>query len=133
MVKAGNELIPDTIVSQTTKMTVAISLEEDKMKFKINNMIKAYATISDYCSTRMQQCIWELSNYTTKIINNPIALLTAIKELRHSKIRAKYPYATLTNAFQHLINIKQQENKELLNYTAQFKQERDVLKIYTGN
>ena len=81
----------------------------------------------------MQQCIRESNNFASVILNNPIALLKAIKELTHSPIRAKYPFATLTDAFQHLINIKQQENKELLNYTAQFKQERDVLKIYTGN
>ena len=59
--------------------------------------------------------------------------LKAIKELIHSPIRAKYTYSIQANVFQHLLNIKQQENKGLLNYIAKFKQERDKLKEYTGN
>ena len=89
-------------------------------------------TIFHYCSTTMQQHIRESNDFALSILNNPIVLLAAIKELTHSPIRAKYLYATLTNVFQHLINNKQQENKGLLNYTAQFKQERDILKIYIG-
>ena len=60
-------------------------------------------------------------------------LLKAIKELIHSPIRAKYAYTTLTDAFELLLNIKQQENEGLLDHTARYKQERDILKEYTGN
>ena len=47
------------------------------------------------------------------VCNNPIELLKAIKELIHSPICAKYKYATLTNTFERLLNIKQQENEGL--------------------
>ena len=100
-------------------MIIANSSEKDKMKFKINyemhvkeeklyknNIIRAYTTISYYCSTIIQPHICELSDYITKIINNSIALLAAIKKLMYNIIRAKYLYATLIDAFQHLINIK---------------------------
>ena len=130
---------------QTQSQTIAMSTEEEKMIFKIeydqymkkkeqyeNNMIKAYATIFEYYSKTIQACIRESSDYKTKIRNNPIELLKAIKKLMHSPIRAKYEYATLTDAFERLLNIKQQENKGLLNYTVRYKQEQDILKEYTG-
>ena len=50
----------------------------------------------------------------------------------HSSIHAKYKYASLTNTFEKLLNIKQQENEGLLDYTVCYKQERDILKEYTG-
>ena len=56
--------------------------------------------------------------------------MKAIKELMHSPIRAKYEYATLTDAFERLLNIKQKENEGLLDYTARYKQECDILKEY---
>ena len=128
-----------------SEATVAVAIKEEKMIFKIdydlyvkkkelyeNNIIKAYATIFEYCSKTIQARIRELSDYESKIRNNPIELMKAIKELMHSPIRAKYAFATLTDAFERLLNIKQQENKGLLDYTSRFKQEQDILKEYVG-
>ena len=56
--------------------------------------------------------------------------MKVIKELMHSPIRAKYAFAMLTDAFKRLLNIKQQENEGLLDYTLRFKQEWDILKEY---
>ena len=132
---------PASSISSSTKMlsplkvpsetTSSVATEEEKMIFKINydqyvkkkelyenNIIKAYATIFDYCSKTIQARIRESSNYESKIQNNLIELMKAIKELMHSPIRAKYAFATLTDAFERLLNIKQQENKGLLDYTA---------------
>ena len=119
-----------------TQQTTPAATEEDKMIFKIeydqyvkkkeqyeNNTIKAYATIFDYCSKMIQAYIQKSSNYESKIQNDPIKLMKATKELMHSPIRAKYAYETLTNAFERLLNIKQQENKELLDYTPCYEQE----------
>ena len=130
--------------AQTQQTTPAAS-EEDKMIFKIeydqyvkkqeqyqNNMIKAYTTIFDYCSKTIQAHIREWSDYKSKIQNNLIELMKVIKKLMHSPIRAKYAYETLTNAFERLLNIKQQENKELLDYTPCYEQEWDILKEYSG-
>ena len=101
ILREGDELQPDEVRSEMIEVVVAILSEEDKINFKIDykmyvkekklykdNMIKAYATIFDYCSSIVQQCIWELSNYT-KIINDPITLLAAIQELTHSTNKGK--------------------------------------------
>ena len=84
--------------AQTQQTTPAAS-EEDKMIFKIEydqyvkkqeqykiNMIKVYTTIFDYCSKMIQAFIRELSDYETKIQNDPIELMKAIKELMHNPI-----------------------------------------------
>ena len=58
--------------------------------------------------------------------------LEAIKELMHNPTQAKYTFATITDVITRLVNIKQQETENLLDYTARFKQERDVLKGKVG-
>ena len=114
---ASKMLSPLKVPSETT---IIVATEEEKMIFRIeydqyvkkkelyeNNMIKAYATIFDYCSKTIQARIRESSDYESTIRNNPIELMKAIKELMHSPVRAKYAFATLTDAFERLLNIKQ--------------------------
>ena len=47
---------------------------------------------------------------------DPIELLKAIKVLMHETARARYPLASLTDAFTRLINLRQMEHENLLDY-----------------
>ena len=62
-----------------------------------DNMHKAYSLIySTYCSKVIQDRVTAHPEYETKIIDNPIKILEAIKILMHDPVRARYPYASLT-------------------------------------
>jgi hypothetical protein len=80
----------------------------------------------------MQNRIEEHPDYKNTICDNPIELLTKIKMLMHDPIRAKYPFASLTEAMIRMLNIKQQENEQLLDYIKQFKQFSDITKLHVG-
>jgi hypothetical protein len=97
------------------------------------NLTKAYALIfSTYCNKTMQNRIEEHPDYETKIQDDPIELLEKIKVLMHDPIRAKYPFASLTEALIKLMNIKQLEHEGLLDYVKRFKQFRDITKSHVG-
>jgi hypothetical protein len=71
------------------------------------NLNKAYALIfSTYCNKTMQNHIEEHLDYESTIQDDPIELLTEIKVLTHDPIRAKYPFASLTEALIRLMHIK---------------------------
>ena len=97
------------------------------------NLGRAYALIlSTYCNGTMQDRIKEHPEFDSKIQNDPIELLKAIKIVMHDPIRAKYPYASLTEALMRTLNIKQLEQESLIDYMKRFKQSRDVLKSHIG-
>ena len=97
------------------------------------NLGRAYALIlSTYCNGTMQHHIEEHPEFDSKIQNDPIELLKAIKIVMHDSIRAKYPYASLTEALMRTLNIKQLEQESLIDYIKRFKQSRDVLKSHIG-
>jgi hypothetical protein len=62
----------------------------------------------------MQNQIEEHPDYETMLQDDPIELLNKIKVLMHDPIRAKYPFASLTEAM--IRDIKQIENEGLLDY-----------------
>jgi hypothetical protein len=96
-------------------------------------MHKAYALIfSTYCNKTMQNRIEEHPDFESTIRDDPIELLEKIKVLMYDPIRAKYPYASLTEALIRLMNIKQFEQEQLLDYIKRFKQFRDITKSHVG-
>ena len=97
------------------------------------NLGRAYALIlSTYCNGMMQQRIEEHPDFESTIQNEPTELLKAIKIVMHDPIRAKYPYASLTEVLMRTLNIKQLEHESLIDYMKRFKQSRDVLKSHIG-
>ena len=98
------------------------------------NLTKAYSLIySTYCNKTMQNRIEEHPDFESTIQDDPIELLKAIKILMHDPIRAKYPYASLTESVTRLVNMKQLEDKGLLDYVKRFKQSRDIMKLHIGS
>ena len=97
-------------------------------------MNRAYALIyKDYCTRAMQVRVEEHPEYQTKIEDNPVALLEAIKSLMHDTVRAQYPLISITDSLARFINVRQQEQESLLDYVKRFKQLRDVVKSQIGN
>src|SRR5210317_2487808 len=97
------------------------------------NVSKAYALIfTNYCTRLMQSRIEEHPNFESTIEDDPFELLKVIKTLMHDAVRAQYPYIAMTDGLTRLLNIKQQENEQLLDYVKRFKQTRDVTKSQIG-
>ena len=48
-------------------------------------------------------------------------------------VRAKYVYASLTEAVARMLHIKQMENENLIDYVKRFKQARDILISHLGS
>ena len=96
-------------------------------------LTKAYALIfGNYCSRTMQSRVEEHPEFETKIENNPIELLEVIKVLMHDPVRAQYPMISMTEALTRLMNTKQANNEQLLDYIKRFKQTRDVAVSHLG-
>jgi hypothetical protein len=98
-----------------------------------DNMHKAYALIvSKHCSKVIQDRIAGHPEYKTKIMNDPIELLKVIQLLMHDPIRARYPFALLTEAMLRFLTCKQLENESVNNYVKRFKGVRDGISQHMG-
>ena len=95
--------------------------KEHKRKLQ-ENAKKAYATIWGYCSKTIQNRLEAHVTYVSTICDDPIELLKAINILMHDPERAKYPYASLTEALTTLINLNKMQKENLLEYVKRFKQ-----------
>ena len=97
------------------------------------NTRKAYALIfQNYCNKAMRNRIEQHPDFDTKIKNNPIELLKAIKQLMHDPVRARYPFASLTETMGRVTGLRQREDESLLDYVKRFKQQADVFKSIIG-
>ena len=68
---------------------------KDKRRFK-DNWQKAYATIwKDYCAKEIQYQIEQMSDFNTKVKNDPLELFSQIETLMHVPEKARYPLFTL--------------------------------------
>jgi hypothetical protein len=52
--------------------------------------------------------------------------------MMHDPMRAKYPFASLTEAISRMLNLKQSENQGLLDYVKIFKESQDIMKSHVG-
>ena len=118
-------------VQEQDAMDILFKSEVDefvKRKAKYNdNLKKAYADIMGYCSKTIQHRIETHVDYVSKIQDDPIELLKAIKNIMHDPEHNKYPFASLTTALLQMVNIKQQEKESLIDYIKRVKQAKDVL------
>ena len=99
------------------------------------NKTKAYSLIySTYCNRVMQLRVEEHKDYESTIKNDPIELLKAIRVLMHDPARAKYPFASMTEALLRALTFtKQQDNENLVDYVTRFKSAKNVLKSHVGS
>ena len=98
------------------------------------NLGKAYSLIyENYCDNIMQTRIKEHPKYLSEILNDPIKLLEEIAKLMHEPIRAQFPYLSMMEAHRRLLNMKQREKENLLDYLERFKQEKSIVKSHLGD
>ena len=92
------------------------------------NKYKAYALIFGYCNKTMQSRIEEIGDFETRIRNDPLVLLSEIKQKMYDPARAKYEYVSLTESLSRILNTTQLDDESLVNYTKRFKQAREILR-----
>ena len=96
-------------------------------------MCRAFAMIkSQHCTKTMQTRVEEHPDYESKIDDDPIALLEAIKTLMHDPAQAQYPFASMAAQLSRFLNLRQQPDESLLDYTKRFKQQCDNAKSFLG-
>jgi hypothetical protein len=93
-----------------------------------DTMNKKYSLIYlQHCNKTIQDRIDAHPDFETKIKNDPIELLKAIEVLINDLVRARYPYASVTEARTRFMTCRQLENEPLTNYVKRFKGNRDSM------
>jgi hypothetical protein len=100
-----------------------------KRKHKLeDNMNKMYSLIYlQHCNKTIQDRIHAHPDFETKIKNDPIELLKAFEILINDPVRARYPYASVTEAMTRFMTCRQLENEPLGNYVKRFKSYQDSI------
>ena len=88
--------------------------------------------ITVFCTKTMVHRIEQHPEYKTKIQDNPIALLEAIKTLMHDPVRAQYPIISAFTAQKAWYNTKQMDDERLNDFAKRYKQNMDRAKSYLG-
>ena len=89
-----------------------------------SNLRVAYTIIfSNCCDKELQNRLENKKDFTTKIENDPIELLTVIKDMMHttSHERLIYPFETLWTSFAALFKLKQEKEEKLSDYYDKMK------------
>ena len=96
-----------------------------------NNKPKAYSFLWERCAKGMKNKIESRTDYDN-IQDDPIELLKAIKEHALNYQEQRYSQLILVDAWENLMNTKQQENESLQDYTKRFRVARDVMEAQYG-
>jgi hypothetical protein len=93
-----------------------------------DNMNKTYSLMYlQHCNKTIQDRIHAHPDFETNIENDPIKLLKAIKMLMNDPVRARYPYASVTEAIARFMTCRKLENKPLADYVKRFKGNQDSM------
>ena len=96
------------------------------------NIYKSYAELWERCAVSLKAKIEARVEYESKIYNDPIELLKAIKEYELSYEDTRYDMRIILDAFRAYFGCKQKEKESLLEYIKRFKLARDILKSHIG-
>ena len=123
-----------TVENEQYKMLFKAELDEYMRRKRVfaDNKIKAYAFIWDRCAKAMQAKINARSDFESKIYNNPLELLSAIREHAMNYQESRYEMSIISDAFRALFNAKQAEGENLTEYTRKFKAAKDILNSHLG-
>ena len=80
----------------------------------------------------MRSKVLSRPEYSTEIEGNPIKLLEAIKQHARSYESTQYRMRTICDAMKSLINLKQKEDENPIDYLKRFKVARDVFYSHVG-
>ena len=94
------------------------------------NIRKAYAVIfKELFPSHIQNIIEEHPEYESNT-NNTLKIMNSIARSIHEPIQETYPYMSLTESLARIINSRQQEKEEFLQYMERFKQEKSIVKNF---
>jgi hypothetical protein len=97
-----------------------------------NNKTKAYALLWERCTKAMKNKIESRTNFESKVENNPIELLKAIKEHALNYQEHRYDMSIILDAHITLLGTKQKEDESLQDYTKRFRVAKDVFESHMG-
>ena len=80
----------------------------------------------------MQNKLTGRQDFQTKIFNNPINLLKAIKEHSLNYQESRYEMSVILDSIRTFLNTKQKESEDLQEYTRRFKTAKDIMESYIG-
>jgi hypothetical protein len=98
----------------------------------LSNIGNAYALIYGQCSKAMQSKIQVRLDFESEIKGNPVALLVAIQEQAMSYQEHQYEMITIADSIQNMLNIRQRDDENLLDYTARYKSAKDLMESQIG-
>jgi hypothetical protein len=129
--------MPARKISQETGVDKTTEQEGFDMLYKaeIDIYTKRNHEFEDYMNKTyslifLQHCnktIMGHPEFESKIENDPIELLKAVDILINAPVRARYPYASITESITRFMTCKQIENKSLTDYVKRFKSNQDGL------
>ncbi len=97
------------------------------------NKTKAFGIIYGQCTRSLQNKLEEQKDYLTKIYNNPIETMAAIKELCYGYQPEKYPMWSVISALRTLCNIKKCDDESLNDYQRGFLSAWDIFYSLEGH
>jgi hypothetical protein len=97
-----------------------------------DNLFKAYALVWERCAKAMQNKIMAISDFETRIYNNPIELLMAVKQHALNYQETRYEMSIISDAFRAIFSVNQKESESLQDYTRRFKTAREILESHLG-
>ena len=97
-----------------------------------NSKLKAYAIILGQCDKNIRSKLEARIDWETEIINNPIKLLMAIKEITYRYQDSKYAFESIYYCIKNVFTMKQLEEETLSDYAKRFKNAVDILKAQSG-
>ena len=98
-----------------------------------SNLYKAYALLWERSAKAMQNRIMARSDFESRIYNDPIELLKAIKEHALNYQETRYDMSIISDAFRSVFYTKQKEGESLQDYTRRFKTSCDILESHIGS
>ena len=121
---------------KTDDYNVALYVEQmkerkERWRTYQDNKTKACGVIMSFCSKEMKSRIEDNAIYD-EIKNNPYSLFDEVKKKMYDTGRDKYPFVTLTDQLDRILNVKQEDSESLMDYTKRFKQARDNAKGSLG-
>jgi hypothetical protein len=122
-----------------------IEIEQFKIELKVNynhyrsreqiynnNVTKPYALFWDRCAKGMKNKVESKSNFKSKVKNNPIKLLQAIKNHSLNYQKKKYSMSVILDLMKTLLTTRQKEGESLQDYTKRFWVTQEVLESHFG-
>ena len=96
------------------------------------NLVKAYALLWERCAYAMQNKIQTRSEFESKIFDDPIELLKAIKEHALHFDQSQYFMSIIANSVRTFFGTVQREKESLAEYTRRFRTAKDVMESHLG-